>query len=209
MPDLHGWIAQQIDAVEAVAKTATPGPWHVTEYDWQTDFDAGIGTTAGEVNVVGHGYEGGGVERTEDARHIALHDPANVLRRCTADRKILTIHAPAGTRWDPYACNGCGVDSEYGHEVLHTNDCETLRALAEGYGLTEEQRAELDRPEPERPEPGPGFQMPDAIIESLYSFWAGTRPIEPSPKDKAVKILEPELKKIPGYVPTTEEPDPA
>lgn len=171
MPDLHAWITQQIDRVEALARKQENSLWQIA---------------LGDDGVA-----------------------ATVLRRCAADRKILAIHAPAGTRWDPYACNGCGVDSEYGHEVLHTNDCETLQALAEGYGLTEEQRATLDRPEPEPPTPGPGFQMPDAIIESLASFWAGTRPIEPSLKEEAIKILEPELKKIPGYVPTAEEPGPA
>ncbi len=89
-----------------------------------------------------------------------------MLRRCAADRKILEHHAPAGTKWDPYACNGCGVDSEYGHEVDHTNDCPTLLALAEGYGLTEGQRASLDRPEPERPEPKPPVRL-DALVRLL------------------------------------------
>jgi hypothetical protein len=103
VPDLHGWITQQIDATEE----------HALDH---------------------------------------LVDPAAVLRRCAADRKILTIHKPAGDDWEPYGCTGCGIDSEYGFDVTHTNDCETLQALAEGYGLTEEQRAALDQPEPIRPE---------------------------------------------------------
>jgi hypothetical protein len=132
-----------------------------------------------------------------------------VLRRCTADRKILAIHTPAGGTWDPYACDGCGIDSEYGHEVRHTNDCETLQALAEGYGLTVEQRAELDRPEPERPAPSGPSLLPDGLAEAMYgnliATFIGTRPLAPSPKDKAIKILEPELKKTSGYVPIAEE----
>lgn len=171
MPDLHAWITQQIDRVEALARKQENSLWQIA---------------LGDDSVA-----------------------AAVLRRCAADRKILTVHAPAGGNYEPYSCLGCGDDSEYGALVDHTNDCETLQALAEGYGLTNEQRAELDRPEPERPEPGPGFQMPDALIESLASFRLGTRPVEPSPEDKAIKILEPELKKIPGYVPTAEEPGPA
>lgn len=196
MPDLHGWITQQIDRRANLAERAA----HYGRPDWpqpatavvDTGEDWPITTEAGPI-----------------AEHISDNDPAAVLRRCAADRKILEHHAPAGGNWEPYSCLGCGDDREYGAFVDHTNDCPTLQALAEGYGLTEEQRAALDRPEPERPEPGPGFQMPEAIIESLASFWLGTRPIEPSPKDKAIKILDPELKKIPGYVPVAEEPGPA
>jgi hypothetical protein len=149
VPDLHGWITQQIDHTEAIALDATPGPWHVTEYNWQTDFDAGIGTSPGEVDVVGHGYEGGGIEYLRDARHIAVHDPATVLRRCTADGKILEVHKPYGGRgYGGHACTGCGELNE-DWAVDHTNDCPTLLALAEGYGLTPEALTTLDRPIPE------------------------------------------------------------
>ncbi|MFJ6667446.1 hypothetical protein [Streptomyces sp. NPDC091383] len=50
----------------------------------------------------------------------------------------------------------------------HVNDCPTLLALAEGYGLTQEQHATLDRPEMERPPRKPGFGgMPDALVEQM------------------------------------------
>jgi hypothetical protein len=87
--DLVQWLGVQLDEDERIARTATAGPWHVTEYDYQTDFAAGIGTSPGDVDVVGHGYEGGGVERVEDAGHIAAHDPARVLRDIDRDRRIL------------------------------------------------------------------------------------------------------------------------
>lgn len=198
MPDLHGWITQRIDHLEALCHTADKEhgrDWAATWTAHTDDFE--LLDTNG--TLVARSLQPGA------AGLLAIHDPAAVLRRCTADRKILEHHAPTGGTWDPYACEGCGSDSEYGALVDHTNDCPTLQALAEGYGLTEEQRAELDRPEPARPEPGPGFQMPDALIESLASFWLGTRPIEPSPEEKAIKILEPDLKKISTYVPITEE----
>jgi hypothetical protein len=175
MPDLHGWITQQIDRIEALAREQKNSLWELA---------------LGDDSVA-----------------------AAVLRRCAADRKILTIHAPAGGDWEPYACQGCGTDSEYGVLVDHTNDCETLLALAEGYGLTEEQRAQLDRPEPEPRQRrlGAGF-LPDALAEAMYGnlieAFIGTRPVESS-KDKAIKILEPELKKISGYVPIADESGPA
>jgi len=203
MPDLHGWIVQQIDEREAAARAATPGPWHVTEYNWQTDFDAGVGTVPGEVDVVGHGHEGGGVERIEDARHIALHDPAAVLRRCAADRKILAVHAPRDRRWyDDYVCEGCGYDgADYCSEpnTPHVNDCPTLLALAEGYGLTEEQRAALDRPEAERPAPSQSI-MPPIIQEHMTALTErilGTRLVEPR---LLVKVVGPAPTPMPEWL---------
>lgn len=159
MTDLHGWITQQITHAETVANAATPGPWHVTKYNWHTDFAAGIGTSPGDVDIVGHGYEGGGVEDLTDAEHIALHNPAAVLRRCTADRKILSDHTSFGD--GSLHCVGCGIDYETGPLVDNVNDCPTLLSLAEGYGLTEEQRAQLDRPEPAQVRSQPRGPMPD------------------------------------------------
>lgn len=71
---------------------------------------------------------------------------ATALRRCAADRKILHIHRYAGDRYAPYGCLGCGIDTDYGPIVGSTNDCETLLALAEGYGITDDERDQLDRP---------------------------------------------------------------
>ena len=205
MPDLHGWITQQIDKVEHAAKAARgqgEGRWR-----HETGYHSGrVEDERGETVVYD---EGAPLE--EEAAHIALHDPAAVLRRCAADRRILAIHAPQGGDWEPYACEGCGSDSEYGVLVDHTNDCPTLLALAEGYGLTEEERAALDRPEPEPRQRRMGGFLSAGIAEAMYGkLWAqviGVRPVEPRPEVKALEILEPHLKKIPGYVPTSEETD--
>lgn len=121
------WLRATLDAAERDAEAATPGPWHVTEYgaDVGDDFEAGIGTAPGELDVVGHGYEGGGVERLTDARHIVRHDPAAVLRRIDRDRKQLAEHATVpdhgrfsdrdtcevvgcdGDHWKPPVCRSC------------------------------------------------------------------------------------------------------
>jgi hypothetical protein len=102
-----------------------------------------------------------------------------VLRRCEADRKILEHHAPIGGGWPGhYACAGCGYDGGYCPEPYteHVNDCPTLLALAEGYGLTEEQRAGLDRPEAEQPKRGPGFGIPDALVQPMIRASLATVP---------------------------------
>ncbi|MFF7096381.1 hypothetical protein ACFY9A_28900 [Streptomyces rubradiris] len=132
MPDLHGWITQQIDAAEHHART----------------------------------------------HH---HDPSTALRWCSAHRKILAEHKPrAGTWIDYYACAGCGYDgADYCSELMvgHTNDCPTLLALAEGYGLTEEQRAALDRPEKEQPPRKPGSGgLPDTLVEQMIRVSLATVP---------------------------------
>jgi hypothetical protein len=136
VPDLHGWITQQIAQREDLAKRAA----HYGRIDWpqpatavvDTGEDWPITTEAGPI-----------------AEHIADNDPATVLRRCTADRKILEVHKPYGGRgYGGHACTGCGELSE-DWAVEHANDCLTLLALAEGYGLTPEILATLDRPVPE------------------------------------------------------------
>lgn len=171
MPDLHGWITQQITRVE---------------------------------------------QSVEDDV-LPSDEAAVVLRRCTADRKILARHAlnPDAIWYDAAMCNGCGTEDEMAYpRTENLNDCPELLDLAHAHGLTPEILADLDRPQKgERPEPTGPSLIPDAIAEALtgrlFATFLGTQPVEPSPKEKAIKILEPELKKISGYVPIAEDPDPA
>lgn len=203
MPDLHGWITQQIDEAQRIAEAARGqdgGRWH-----HDTSYPNGYVYDGGVQPVV---YDEG-TPSTEEAEHIAAWDPATVLRRCEADRRILNRHRlnPGAIWYEAAMCAGCGTEDEMAYpRTDNLNDCPDLLDLAHAHGLTDEILASLDRPqEGERPEPGPGFKMPDAIAQSLASFWMGTRLVEPRPEVKALKILEPHLKKIPGYVPTTEE----
>jgi hypothetical protein len=221
MPDLHGWITQQIDDRERLARRAAAlCGCHPSAPVWS--FHDGDEPTDGRILVVDDPhpslrrrisrkwsttYEG-----LFMAEHIVANDPHAVLRRCAADRKILAEHRPQGGGYPShYACEGCGYDGSYCPEpnTDHVNDCPTLLALAEGYGLTEEQRAALDRPEPERPTPTGPSLIPDGLAEAmygnLYAFALGVREVERRPEVKAMEILAPELKKIPGYLPTTEE----
>jgi hypothetical protein len=160
MPDLHDWISQQIDEREALARRAVKiaGDWtYALQLQRVLDRDYVIANTS---NAYGP--------------HIAANDPAAVLRRCAADRKILAIHRYAGgNSWDQYACHGCGYD-DTGYLVDHTNDCETLQALAEGYGLTEEELAGLDRPEQER-QASPGGKTALQVIDEFLWAAAATR----------------------------------
>ncbi|MGW4270779.1 DUF6221 family protein [Streptomyces seoulensis] len=71
------------------------------------------------------------------AQHIALHDPASVLRRCAADRKLLALH---GDR-----CHSCPAKDASGYldewtQYDYGDTCPVVRLLAEGYGWTEGER---------------------------------------------------------------------
>lgn len=191
MPDLHGWITRQIDDRERLAELISPGGYAPDE--WRIE----PSRTGRWAQIVA--YSRTNIEPPEAAvresdqpvalvqtgrnEHllIAMYDPAAVLRRCAADRKILTEHKPMEHTWSGwYACEGCGYDgADYCTEpnVSHVNDCPTLLALAEGYGLTDEQRARLDRPEKEQPPRKPGAGgMPDVLVEQMLRVSLATVP---------------------------------
>jgi hypothetical protein len=179
VPDLHGWITQQIDTIEREQR------------DGKVVLD-----------------EAGRYDHTE-----FTNDPA-LLRRCEADRRILARHRlnPDAIWYEAPMCEGCGTEDEMAYpRTENLNDCPELLDLGYAHGLTPEILATLDRPqEGERPTPTGPSLIPDALAEALYgrlfATFLGTQPVGPTPAEKAIKILEPELKKIPGYVPIPEEP---
>ncbi|WP_097982795.1 DUF6221 family protein [Streptomyces sp. f150] len=158
--DLHTWITQQVDQRKRVAAAALatwnepipPGPLlaELVEYA-TTNFDLPEErfTALAEENR----------RRRDEAfperrTHIAANDPAAVLRRCEADRRILARH-----RLDPNfpyegACYGCGTYGDLDlSNVDNLNDCPELLDLAHAHGITPDILAGLDRPQPPRSAP--------------------------------------------------------
>ena len=125
MPDLHGWITQQIDRAEQYARDGRPV-------------------------LDDHG-------RYLHTEHLPAPEQATLLRRCEADRRILTRHRlnPDAIWYEAAMCHGCGTEGEMAYPVTdNLNDCPELLDLAHAHGLTPEILAGLDRPqEGERPEP--------------------------------------------------------
>ena len=210
MADLHGWILEQIGVREEAARDATEGPWFADhpEGSWGDDPGARL-VGQGKILALFSNDNNGHL----NVDHIALHSPDAVLRRCAADRKLLEIHKPRGTDfgYDPNVCEGCGQEGYCQDWVTeHANDCPVLLAVAEGYGLTPEILAGLDRPqlEPSTPVDGPTIgYVPskvweDAIVASLKATF--DIPREPSPREKALDILAPELRQVPLYRPSDE-----
>lgn len=127
--DLLAWLGNAIKRVETVARAATERQ----PYDeWDAVGDDRDGDTARKYwSVVGIAQMNPTPAARDLATHIALHDPASVLRRCAADRTLLELHAqdslPNGIDLDE--CRTCGGVNE-------PWPCPTLLAIAEGYGWT-------------------------------------------------------------------------
>lgn len=99
-------------------------------------------------------------------QHAPVDDPAAVLRRCEADRRILARHRiDPDEAVFPGACKGCGVDDWGLPNIDSVNDCHELLDLAHAHGITDEILASLDRPEmPPRPAPKPlGGVLPPGV----------------------------------------------
>ncbi|HZX38204.1 MAG TPA: DUF6221 family protein [Streptomyces sp.] len=218
MPDLHGWIIEKITAAENTVRAAEKehGRDWTTRWVQRGDYfevtdDLGL-LVADQV-------------QPSTAGLIAANDPQAILRRCAADRKLLTLHGPRGTDWnsserercDPYVCEGCGQEGICQDWVTeHANDCPVLLAVAEGYGLTEEILAELDRPQWTPPPPAGQSALGKAIAEawgaalkaslrvSLQQDLVLSTEAAPTPAEKALHVLGPALATIPLYQPTGE-----
>ncbi|MGW2371735.1 DUF6221 family protein [Kitasatospora sp. NPDC001683] len=131
--DLVDWLRAELDRVEQTAQAAAApdGPtWtHNPGDHWLISGESGHPLVYDEGTPTG-----------EQARHIALWDPAKVLRRVATDRQIIDEHQSIpgagldGTRCVAMdACTSCGTYDEYGVPW----PCRTIRSLAEGYGWTE------------------------------------------------------------------------
>ena len=134
--DILAFLDRAITAREHKATEAA----HEHGADWY--YDDGFVLGRREDDMVATGSQDF-LERQQGA-HIALNDPASVLRRCAADRKLLTLHRPQQTGAgfpDIQECRTCSADSlGDGYQYLMPAPCPSLLALAEGYGWTEGER---------------------------------------------------------------------
>lgn len=152
--DLHAWITQQVDLAVAKAEEAADG---AGSPDWEAAEEASceccvhLRTTSG------------GLLCTPDSRYsdfMGANDPAAVLRRCEADRRILDRHAVTArpvAPSDATTCKGCGTYGDcYWPETENINDCPELLDLAYAHGITDDILAGLDRPQPPERKPATG-----------------------------------------------------
>lgn len=127
MNDFEAYLA----TTERLARAATPGPWHVKEIDGRS-----VMSESRMVVAAVAAREQWPI--TEDAQHIARHDPAWALRWVAAVREILAIHAPK-TESPPspgaLVCTGCPTPA-WGDP--RPWPCPTVLALMSVYGDREE-----------------------------------------------------------------------
>ncbi|WP_282790917.1 DUF6221 family protein [Streptomyces sp. CC224B] len=162
--DLHAWITQQVEHTRLVALNATPQNWR-DETSPEHGFRVGTADGAEWVAFTG-APDDDPKQPAADARHIAMHDPAAVLRRCEADRRILAIHYAINNGYDDPVCDGCGTAGIYDNWITENiNDCPILLALAHAHGITDEILTELDRPQP--PERKPATTGPLGLADVL------------------------------------------
>jgi hypothetical protein len=150
--DLHGWITQQVDRVEAEARARLIGAAVVLAPD---DGSRPLTCTVTAVEQTADGLQYV-VEEQGAAPATGLADvqvAAAILRRCEADRRILARHRLDPTEGGSWlyatACHGCGTFGDCDDPVTdNLSDCPELLDLAHAHGITDEILATLDRPQP-------------------------------------------------------------
>jgi hypothetical protein len=133
--DLSSLLLAAIEETERLARgvTGSIAPWEVDEED-------------GQFGVLDQDMEPQCWPRSgARAMHIAHNDPASVLRRSAADRRLLELHKQVPTErpgaTGETGCDLCRWEASWGMEV-QPGVCETVLTLAEGYGITDHQEGE-------------------------------------------------------------------
>jgi len=129
---LYERIRAELARRTAVANAATPGPWTARPYvygpveeGWGSPSNFEIVALSGTV-VHHYPHEGGGIYGDADAAHIALHDPADALRRYAGELEVLERHWQNGG-----ACEACWrVTSDATEGVPWL--CPEIRSLGSG-----------------------------------------------------------------------------
>jgi len=127
--DILAWLETAITAREDLARAAAD---EEQDASWSDGGEYGESVyTGGVASAVVAGPWGHLPDATR--KYIAANDPASVLRRCAADRKLLELHGGQGHSCPSYDYDG-DLDSFarfYDHEA-----CPVVQHLAEGYGWT-------------------------------------------------------------------------
>lgn len=122
MADLHSTLRTEIErrlAVARAAETFGPSPWHYAERDGYVFCDGGA--------VAAYDVPGDFL-----GPHIALHDPADAIRRYTRDLAVITRHQ---TRAQVYPHVPGIVDPDHCWTCAKPSPCLELVDLAESLGI--------------------------------------------------------------------------
>jgi acyl transferase domain-containing protein len=123
--DLVQFLRARLDEDERIARAATDGPWRIDNETYAESINAADG-----VQVVAGGRWGGEAsvfDSTEDAIHIAAHDPARVLAEVQAKRMLLDSIIPTMNDFEDK------IDEEWGTGDGKHASAAFLRAWARVY----------------------------------------------------------------------------
>jgi hypothetical protein len=158
--DLVARLTERLDETERIARAATPGPWRYNPAkQWHAPADLAARRNGEEYVAAGSPDNPVCVAVTgaadnllsmADARFIALHDPAAVLRVVAAHRKILDLHASSEYRINYGGIPRTVLQCEHCASLCHSGSglscdspdapypCETVQIVAEAYGVEEQ-----------------------------------------------------------------------
>lgn len=173
--DLHAWITQQVDEVEAAVRAGLEG----RRVAFQPN-DGGP-TITGAVTGVTQTPDGPQFTLSQydvepiGTEIVPIQPAVAALRRCEADRRILARHRidPDCLAWA--ACKGCGNDDWGLPNVDSINDCPELLDLAHAHGLTDEILTGLDRPRPSESKPVFGGSLTHGTVITTSNVPAALR----------------------------------
>ena len=143
MSELTDWLHAQVLERKATADKASQGPWQ-TRYLEEEDTDEAWAIIAPDQDVVGAGWEGGGVWLETDANHMVLNNPQDTIARCEAELDILNEHYGVQAFLEGIAQKACRRCSDRipddmrlpgGNlwQAVEPSPCKTIRLLASGY----------------------------------------------------------------------------
>jgi hypothetical protein len=116
------WYVAQLDADEAIARAAKPGPWGWNGGDAAIERGTAWLYSSDDERVID--AEGQFVVSAPDARHIERHDPRSALALVAAHRSILFYHSGA------HECSGPDDNCMW---ILDGEICPTVRALVSAF----------------------------------------------------------------------------
>ncbi|NUV65638.1 hypothetical protein G6W57_00720 [Streptomyces sp. CAI-121] len=141
-PGLHEWITEEIKLREQTVRAADKEIGRSWQRRWDAATDSFEVITESGL-LVASGLSPG------VAGHIAGNDPATALRRCASDRKLLAAHPYTTQVINPgYGPRSAGFGCETCHDwdgvPEGRGNCTTILALAEAYGLDDEDNADVE-----------------------------------------------------------------
>jgi hypothetical protein len=129
--DSLAFLHATLDAAQARAEAAGGDEW--TQQDHPSDSIA-IYDSKREPVVYDEGWPS-----PEQAAHIVANNPAAVLRRIAADRKLIAAHPITSDVRDIRIISlGCRTCHRWDDQIDGRGYCDSIIALAEGWGWTDE-----------------------------------------------------------------------